>query len=827
MKKRFYFLAILSFYLCFVVSNVYAEYFYDKTLTQNGGSGDWGSILKMTASLSGSSYLTITVSKQDGGIFSSSGKMYLKVGTPETYGVNQVIKSVYGGSTSKIAFTHNLDDYNGYPKEFYARYEPDTGGYAWVGPIVVADSYPATILNAPSDGVGNLSRTQQNFSWYPVDDAIESPMYRIVVSTDSSFSGFSEALEQCTSSTTCWTARISSTSYSGFNLKAGTRYYWQVRAGRDSIGGAWSDFRYFTTAYDAPATPGGLAATASGQQSITIQWNSVSDAETYRLFRDTSRYGSFNQQIYWGTDTSYSDSGTHLHCGTTYYYKVLAENNYGQSAKSAYVSTTTKDCCTVPSAPSGLSATADGQQSMSIQWNAVSGATNYRLYRDTSRYGSFSQQIYWGPNRSYQDSGTHLSCGTIYYYKIAAENDCGQSTKSAYVSTTTDACCTTPSTPGGLSASADGTQSLSIQWNTVPGATTYKLYRDTTAGGSFDQQIYWAANSSYQDSGTHLECGKTYYYKVVAKNDCGESVKSNYVSVTTAACCLVPASPDGLNVTAAGQQSVTIQWDAAPGAENYRLYRDTSPDGGFSHQIYWGAATSYDDSGDHLACGTTYYYKVLAENSCGMSEKTASMSTTTQPCDEPAQYRSVCVGDNYEQQMPAPGVKLPRIKHVSSLIEDGKIVLTADAEVDPQGWAFFYWCTKQGELECVAPDCQQVQFTASSPIEPGESAKISVQVGDTLGYIDIYSVFVNPNYVLTVKKTGSGQGTVIVGETSCDTDCLELKIPQTDKTALVLKAIAEPGSHFVRWETSDGGPLTERVFRTQPGVTIFAVFETD
>ena len=184
---------------------------------------------------------------------------------------------------------------------------------------------------------------------------------------------------------------------------------------------------------------------------------------------------------------------------------------------------------------------------------------------------------------------------------------------------------------------------------------------------------------------------------------------------------------------------------------------------------------------------------------------------------------SVCVGYNYEQQMPLPGVKLPRITGVASVFEGGTLVLKAEAEVDPQGWAFFYWCTKQGQLECAAADCQTVKFTgsASSP----DLAKITVQVGDTLGYIDIYAVALKPNATLTVKKAGSGRGTVMVGTQTCDADCTVLQVAQTDKTALVLKAIPAAGSRFVRWETSDGCILTASVFRAEPGVTVVAVFE--
>ena len=121
-----------------------------------------GAILQMSASLNGT-YLTVTVSKTAGGTFSSSGTMYLKVGTCEVYGTNRDSKPVYGGSTSRVTFTHNLDSFTDYPKLFYARYEPTSGGYACVGPITVSDHYPKISLIAPVDRASNLSPHRSEF----------------------------------------------------------------------------------------------------------------------------------------------------------------------------------------------------------------------------------------------------------------------------------------------------------------------------------------------------------------------------------------------------------------------------------------------------------------------------------------------------------------------------------------------------------------------------------------------------------------------------------------------------------------------------------------
>jgi len=100
------------------------------TVSTTGG-GTWGSILKLSATLSGST-LNLTVNKKDGSSFSTGGTLYFKVGTYETYGENRCQLSITAGTFSKSC-THNLATFSGYPKDFYVRFNSSNGGFAWVG----------------------------------------------------------------------------------------------------------------------------------------------------------------------------------------------------------------------------------------------------------------------------------------------------------------------------------------------------------------------------------------------------------------------------------------------------------------------------------------------------------------------------------------------------------------------------------------------------------------------------------------------------------------------------------------------------------------------
>lgn len=113
------------------------------------------------------------------------------------------------------------------------------------------------------------------------------------------------------------------------------------------------------------------------------------------------------------------------------------------------------------------------------------------------------------------------------------------------------------------------------------------------------------------------------------------------------------------------------------------------------------------------------------------------------------------IGNNYEQQMPVPGVKVPSVR-IESLnkIKPGETVdLTAYATVDTKhnGEPFFYWYAAQGTftLHPSYPDYSTVTYTA--PNTPGD-VTITAQVGDTLGYVG------TDKFTLTVLGATNGKG---------------------------------------------------------------------
>jgi hypothetical protein len=95
-----------------------------------------------------------------------------------------------------------------------------------------------------------------------------------------------------------------------------------------------------------PQPPSNLAATASSNSAINLNWTaSPTSGVTYDLFRSTASGftpSSSNQIAHGGTSTSFADSA--LTCNTTYFYLVEAANSGGTSAASNQASATTQAC---------------------------------------------------------------------------------------------------------------------------------------------------------------------------------------------------------------------------------------------------------------------------------------------------------------------------------------------------------------------------------------------------------------------------------------------------------------------------------------------------
>ena len=225
-----------------------------------------------------------------------------------------------------------------------------------------------------------------------------------------------------------------------------------------------------------PAAPTGVKA-VGGDAQVTVSWDPVANATSYDLFYATQakvaeeddRDDEHAKRIK-NVTSPFVVKG--LAASTTYAFIVRAVNHGRRGPASAEVSATTSAATpapTIPAAPTGVTATGDVKR-VTLDWNAVTGATAYNLYWSTTTgvTTTTGTKISGIVNPPTNHSG--LTEGATYFYVVTATNSAGESAASAQVEATVLA--PTPTT-------TTTTTTTGATTSTTAGATT-----STTAGGS-------------------------------------------------------------------------------------------------------------------------------------------------------------------------------------------------------------------------------------------------------------------------------------------------------------------------------------------------------
>jgi hypothetical protein len=192
-----------------------------------------------------------------------------------------------------------------------------------------------------------------------------------------------------------------------------------------------------------PSAPTGLTATASSSSAIGLSWSAVTPPanctiSSYTVYGGTT--ANPTTVIASGvTGTTYSNTG--LAASTTYYYVVKAVDADGTSAASTQASTETlvTPCSAVPSAPTGLTATAASSSAINLSWSADTPPANctissYTIYGGTTANPTtvIASAV---TGTTYANTG--LAASTTYYYVVKAVDADGTSTASTQASTQT------------------------------------------------------------------------------------------------------------------------------------------------------------------------------------------------------------------------------------------------------------------------------------------------------------------------------------------------------------------------------------------------------
>lgn len=269
-----------------------------------------------------------------------------------------------------------------------------------------------------------------------------------------------------------------------------------------------------------------------------------------------------------------------------------------------------------------------------INWTAVSGAAYYVLERavvkEKQSDGTFAvpEESEFEEIRRVYDS-VEFSDVIIsepkfsseeykygYFYRVSAENPAAKLEASEYL---------VSSTAGTLFAPAynvraslgESESSIKVEWDPVPGAARYEVYRTPNADGSGESRI--ASVSSNQNWYTNAigkaQQGVEYYYSIVVKNTFGVESVSSSLALGYSLVAGAPAQVKNVTVTNGRGNStdeITIGWDGGSDDKiNYSVYRTSSSDSSYTLLTSNASGASYTDK-KSLKTNEYYYYQVQA-----------------------------------------------------------------------------------------------------------------------------------------------------------------------------------------------------------------------
>ena len=405
------------------------------------------------------------------------------------------------------------------------------------------DTIPQLITPAHAEEIA----TDPTFSWSRV---IGADHYRLVVSTNPSFSGTYDSVNTDYSSYTPHRGPA----VGDHSAYANGTYYWKLEAW-DSHNHliASSEARSFTKRELLP-----LDAPADGAPGLavdpTFEWSQIVGAHHYRLIVSTvpsfsSTYDSVNTDYNSFTPHRGPAIGDHsAYANGTYYWKVEAYNVGAWDVRDELIATSEARSFTKQELLP-LVAPADGAPGLTVdptfEWSQIVGAHHYRLI--VSTVPSFSE-TYDSVNTDYNSFTPHRGpaigdhsayANGTYYWKVEAYNVGAWDVRDELIATS-EARSFTKRESLPLDAPVDGAALAStptFQWNRIVGAHHYRLVVSTVPSFS---PTYDSVNTDYSSYTPYSPAGNAsyaigrYYWKVEAWNVGAWDVRNELITASTA-----------------------------------------------------------------------------------------------------------------------------------------------------------------------------------------------------------------------------------------------------------------------------------------------------
>ena len=242
--------------------------------------------------------------------------------------------------------------------------------------------------------------------------------------------------------------------------------------------------------------------------------------------------------------------------------------------------------------------------SITITWDASTGALGYQILRGDSADSVFSQ-IAESAEPHFKDFST--DSGRTYYYRVIAVNETEKTEANA--SLTVSGYAAEQKILGavqGLVGELTPAGQVKLTWQSVDSATSYKVTKENVATGQFNT-IATPRSTSHTDI---RPAGGPNTYTVIAVGKNAEAQPS--ASVTVEGKSGIPSRVENLQASAGVYaDKIVVKWDAVPGANRYWVVRFNAQSGSWQEAGYV-KTNSFDDTSAPALGGAPQAYSVRA-----------------------------------------------------------------------------------------------------------------------------------------------------------------------------------------------------------------------
>ncbi len=205
--------------------------------------------------------------------------------------------------------------------------------------------------------------------------------------------------------------------YTDKTLTANGAYYYKIRTYVTVKGNKkYSAYSNVIVGKTKLAQPAIRSANVLSPTKTKLSWKKTDGAHGYQVYRSTSYKGKYTKVKTIQKGNTLSCTDTNLIPNKIYFYKIRAYNTVHKTTKYSKFSSV---ICVTPrlEEPKIKSVTKISANRVKISWKKADGAQGYRLYRASSKKGSY-KPVRTTTGSSFTDTG--LSKGKTYYYKVRA-----------------------------------------------------------------------------------------------------------------------------------------------------------------------------------------------------------------------------------------------------------------------------------------------------------------------------------------------------------------------------------------------------------------------